>query len=520
MKRFFLCALAVILFASASAFSQSTTPNLGLNKLYLHQPDWHIPLNDNADKIDAALFGGTIKPKCIGNLCFADQYAGVDTCAKITAALVALPATGGIVDARGFQGTQACSANPFSGISKSATVLLGNATFQTIASWVIPNKVSVHGSGRGDSGGNNTSIQAVSGFPATTPVIAFGTSAPSFGIHVENLQVDCNNQTGAIGVQNVNSQEQTGLRHVTILDCPNIGLDIETSGAQNSGPYEDLEILNQSGGSAGTLPVVINQVPAFRGLHGATINALGAAAVPTVAIRLDSSGTISDIHCEHTGDCVRVGSIAATSSAVVTNVNCGPSSTNCVHISNSFANQNIALSGITTSAGNAVVDDILSTTLTDSSVGLYVLGNGSGTAKTRLTDSANAPLLSQGLRIPQTNNDLVISGTPSAGQAPIATGPTAASWGNILATTGYASSKAQPGYLKLPDSLGGFILQWSSGSPTGSTVNVAFPLSFPHACLSVFGSTKTGTQTFSVDISGSNWAITGNGTYWLLAIGY
>jgi hypothetical protein len=45
---------------------------------------------------------------------YADTVAGTgDPCVKINAAMLSLPATGGIVDARGFQGKQPCSVNPF-----------------------------------------------------------------------------------------------------------------------------------------------------------------------------------------------------------------------------------------------------------------------------------------------------------------------------------------------------------------------------------------------------------------------
>lgn len=85
---------------------------------------------------------------------------------------------------------------------------------------------------------------------------------------------------------------------------------------------------------------------------------------------------------------------------------------------------------------------------------------------------------------------------------------------------GYAASFAMPGYIKFPTALGGFILQWSQGSPSAGTINVAFPIAFPNAALAVLGTTQTGTQTFSVSISGSNWSLTGNGTYTLFAIGH
>jgi len=92
------------------------------------------------------------------------------------------------------------------------------------------------------------------------------------------------------------------------------------------------------------------------------------------------------------------------------------------------------------------------------------------------------------------------------------------------ASGGYAASLTSPsGYIKFPSALGGLVLQWALGDTGGSpAVNmpVAFPLNMPAAALAVLGATKTGTQTFSVNFSGNSWLLTGNGTYWLFAIGH
>jgi hypothetical protein len=101
-------------------------------------------------------------------------------------------------------------------------------------------------------------------------------SAPiAMGVRIENLTVDCNNKLDATGIQNVWSQEESGLRHVLMENCPASGLDVETSAAQNSGPYEDLEVLNYekcTNCSAATVPIIAKEVAAFRGIRGATIN--------------------------------------------------------------------------------------------------------------------------------------------------------------------------------------------------------------------------------------------------------
>jgi hypothetical protein len=76
----------------------------------------------------------------------ADQYGGADMCAKISAAIAALPSTGGVVDARGFQGAQSCASNPFSGVgTKPTQVLLGAVTVSSSATWTIPSNFILDG---------------------------------------------------------------------------------------------------------------------------------------------------------------------------------------------------------------------------------------------------------------------------------------------------------------------------------------------------------------------------------------
>ena len=68
---------------------------------------------------------------------FASSFPGADMCAKITAAITNLPSTGGVVDARSFEGSQPCVTNPFTGTTKRVTVLLGVATIQMQAQWAV-----------------------------------------------------------------------------------------------------------------------------------------------------------------------------------------------------------------------------------------------------------------------------------------------------------------------------------------------------------------------------------------------
>lgn len=66
-----------------------------------------------------------------GNVVFADAYPGSDAGAQIAAAIAALPATGGVVDARGLTGPRTISNNFLSGVAKPVTILFGAGIFTT-----------------------------------------------------------------------------------------------------------------------------------------------------------------------------------------------------------------------------------------------------------------------------------------------------------------------------------------------------------------------------------------------------
>lgn len=89
--------------------------------------------------------------------------------------------------------------------------------------------------------------------------------------------------------------------------------------------------------------------------------------------------------------------------------------------------------------------------------------------------------------------DLIASlaGNSTTKDATATNTPGAADNSKKLVTTewaflGFAILKATNGYIKLPDWLGGLILQWGkvNAVPSGSAVTVTFPLYFPNAVLS------------------------------------
>lgn len=93
-------------------------------------------------------------------------------------------------------------------------------------------------------------------------------------------------------------------------------------------------------------------------------------------------------------------------------------------------------------------------------------------------------------------NSPAFTGTPTA--------PTPASSDNStkIATTAWAKLGfvvlwAAIGYIKLPDWLGGWVVQWGLGSGATGSTGVTFPLTFPTACRAAY-STMAATASVSV----------------------
>ena len=97
---------------------------------------------------------------------------------------------------------------------------------------------------------------------------------------------------------------------------------------------------------------------------------------------------------------------------------------------------------------------------------------------------------------------------------------------------GFHLGTADSDYMKLPDFLGGFIVQWGYNSSTSNPVTISFPIAFPTKCFSVVATTDASTSGLTEVImiaskttSGFEWngARDNTSNYvfgWWIAIGY
>ncbi len=385
---------------------------------------------------------GTSAPVPSGSFIDASVFTGSpsnDLCGKIFAALATSPAAGGVIDARGINpgGTQTCTNAPWTNgnlsINTPAVILLPSGTIQIPGPWVLPDSTRIVGEGIAESG-TGTTIQAKSGFGGF-PMIQMGASTlcPAVtngnvchGVAVEHLTLD-GNAEDVIGIQNEFSEELSYVDNVGLYRIEGTGLDIETSGsglgANNSGPYTNISFSALSSASNTTTVCVRILNARTRGIHGLTCTAGKSGGQGFAGITLDGSGnSIEDVHIEGFVDGILIGSEASAAGNILSNVTASEGSgpmTNIIHICNgsaspctSSANQvtDLSILAVNNEASpgvNTILDAVTGTTLTDATLGIYVLGEpdalgGGGfiIGHSRFTTSPTVPSWGVGSGIP------------------------------------------------------------------------------------------------------------------------
>ncbi len=262
-------------------------------------------------------------------------------------------------------------------------LLFPAGTYGVSGTVVIPTKTQIFGVGRGDPGYANTVIKALPNFPPEAAVVQMGAGpAPNFGVQVENMTIDGSLIAGTC-LLNIYSEEQSFGRNLILGDCTKTGLRVVGSGAQNSGPFENLEILPGPGAATtvNTLCVEISGVDAFRGITGLTCNAGSSYdSRPALAMKLDGSGVYQDIHVEHFATAVTLGSATHSADTLIfANGAFGPDVNTGLEIAArpGMNNQNLTILGLSCSSCRTLLrDDMTGTHISDSSIGWYLLGNG------------------------------------------------------------------------------------------------------------------------------------------------
>jgi hypothetical protein len=332
---------------------------------------------------DASMFA-TTPPPPNRNLCGVLNYI-LDPTHQL------LPASGGVIDARGLPATgtsMTCTGTPWSGITNPppSTILLPAGTIVIPATWTLP--TGTHLIGVGESLGSGTTIQATTAFASTAgPMIAFCSSA-CMGVSVERLSLD--GLGGSIkAIMNQFAGEASFVDHVGLYQIRGTGLLVQGS-ANNSGPYSNITF--DTGGYAGTTGTVCAQIlnvvngsvsGETRGIRGLYCRSETNDA--PAAVLLDSSNNfLKDVTIVGFYDGIRVGSQGNAQSNVLMNIigDTGPSGgatpVVTVHIPTSTNTvTDLSLMGIHNSGGAntfSIRDELTATYLSDLYVGVYALG--------------------------------------------------------------------------------------------------------------------------------------------------
>jgi len=209
------------------------------------------------------------------------------------------------------------------------------------------------------------------------------------GIAIEHLTLNGNSQSSVNGIVNLYGQELSYVQDVKFTAITGTALSLSLSASSNnSGPYSNLTM-----SGVGTC-VSINAAIGTRGIHGLNCSTSGTG--PAIDVE-GSNNSLEDISLTgKTGtstDGILIGNSAAALNNVLFNVN-GSGFSNLIHISNNSANNqnecpgkanssqgttaynvcDITIMGVTNSSGNTIYDQVSGVTLTDSNLGMYVLG--------------------------------------------------------------------------------------------------------------------------------------------------
>lgn len=336
--------------------------------------------------------------------------------------------------------------------NKPSVILLPAGVITTSYTWVFADRTLVIGQGAGSLVSGSiaqwgTVLTAATGF--TGPAGSYNTAAPGVAAPIAMIQLGdpglntCNSGTKGVcfhigvedltlnaasqavnGILNMDAQELSHAKRVNLINfsgsnnnlgVPAVGLQIGAScfvggsnvntcnyyaQGQNSGPYEQIYY-----SGSGTCAQIYGA--GIRGFHG--ITCVGSSGTAPGILLDSSSNTLEDVTLSGFPDGIKIGSQSTTGPIQseswgneLINVT-GSAGTNLIHVCSTSSGscvpsgtpepQDLNILAATSSGGTTIQDDITTTKVTDSTVGLYALGepatNGSGNS--RFTTSPNFP---------------------------------------------------------------------------------------------------------------------------------
>lgn len=196
---------------------------------------------------------GVLTQLNIGNTAIriASQFPGSDMDAKVIAAIADLPATGGIVDARGLDGAQSiASALSIGTATKPVIVLLGVGTITTSATITVNDGSALIGLPQGMDTGSNDTPTIIKQANSVNLASIVSLSGP-FAV-IQDITIDgnkANNPTALDGLL-VNLASRAEIHRVTVHDAKRHGVRVASTGTANQsccGKIGKLMSLNNGG---------------------------------------------------------------------------------------------------------------------------------------------------------------------------------------------------------------------------------------------------------------------------------
>lgn len=278
------------------------------------------------------------------------------------------------VDASEYIQAALTAATPMNG--HDAKVILARGRWNISRRLILPNKVSLVGAGRGDcgpAGAQGTAICALPSFPSGTSMVFLGDSAnSSFNNKVVSMTID-GKGVADTGIENMYSQELSGVFDTLIVGCRRNGIWFHSSGSQNSS-IVGVHVIGGKAATTETVGIRLESI-AFHGLLDWTVDMNGYTGRPAACVVVRNGGVISSGHTEH---CTNGIVLDGANGTFVSGVAGGPDAETLVRITHNPANQNIFLSALKKGAGetNIVVDEMSKRAVNSSDLGFYSLGNG------------------------------------------------------------------------------------------------------------------------------------------------
>jgi hypothetical protein len=406
--------------------TQLVTVHFAVAVLFLIASSVHVAAQDGWN---AAVHStsGTVSPSASYAIVDATRFSGNDLCAMINNVFTyyypGIPtapgtATGVVIDARAVTALTCSAVNPWANLiaaetkteTFSNTVLLPAGAITIQQTWVLPPFTHLIGQGP-----NTTVIYAASGLGSNVDMIDMGAESSTMfcwvnngdcpGIVIEHLGlVGYASATAQNGIGNCCAQELSRVNDVSISTVAT-GLVLSDRFSQNSGPYTNLTIsgVNTCLAIGPAMSPVNNKYTMVnsRGVHGLTCSANGS----SPAIKIDGpSNSLEDISISISGsspqDGIRIGYGGPAQGNTLFNIQgSGSGLKNIIHVTSmgltgasgaqncpytgtdAFFVCDLTIFGVAgTATASTVQDDLTGTTVKDSTLAMYVLGENVGTS--------------------------------------------------------------------------------------------------------------------------------------------